>query len=68
MPCPECGASVDRASDRPHQCSPERRADYQMFSLRDEVARLEPGIADYLRSPAGRFEVWIAARTVRGKA
>lgn len=68
MPCPECGASVDRASDAVHECSDERRADYLLFGLRDEVARLEASVQDYLHTATGRFEVWLAARQVRGEA
>jgi hypothetical protein len=65
MPCTECGDSVDQASDSPHQCSPERRADYQMFGLRDEVAQLQSAVEGYLGTAAGRFETWLAARQVR---
>jgi hypothetical protein len=66
MPCVECGASVDRTRLQGHECSPERRADYQMFRLRDEVAHLETGIRGYLATSAGRFESWLAAQQVRG--
>ena len=68
MPCPECGASVDRTAPGPHACSRERRADYQAFALRDEVAQLEAGVRSYLASASGRFESWLAARHVRGQA
>jgi hypothetical protein len=68
MPCEECGASVDRIDAVGHACSPERWADYQMFGLRDEVARLETGINGYLATASGRFEAWLAARQVRGHA
>jgi hypothetical protein len=67
MPCSECGASIDRTNEAGHVCSAERRADFQMSELRDEVASLELGVRRYLRSPAGRFEVWLAARRVRGQ-
>lgn len=67
MPCPECGASVDRQDPAGHTCSPGRRADYQVFGLRDEVARLESAILHYLTSATGRFESWLAARHIRGK-
>lgn len=67
MPCPECGASIDRHDLSAHRCSPARWADYQVFGLRDEVAQLEIGIGHYLRSATGRFESWLAARQVRGK-
>jgi hypothetical protein len=65
MPCQECGASVDRTVRAGHECAPERRADYQMFGLRDEVAHLETGIHRYLTTASGRFESWLAAREVR---
>ena len=68
MPCQECGASVDRTSPPGHDCLPERLAEYQMFGLRDEVARLETGIDGFLASTSGRFESWLAARQVRGQA
>lgn len=66
MPCDVCGESVDRTAPRGHECSSERRADYEMFGLRDEVVQLEAGIRRYLATAAGRFETWLAARDVRG--
>lgn len=66
MPCDACGASVDRTVLAGHECSPERLVDYQLFGLRDEVVRLEAGIRHYLATASGRFESWLAARTVRG--
>lgn len=68
MPCPECGASVDRTTEVGHLCSPERWAEFQVFRLRDEVAELESRIRSFLRTPAGRFETWLAARQVRGRS
>ncbi len=65
MPCPECGASLDRSLEPDHACSTERRVDFQMFALRDEVAQLESGVHHYLGTTLGRFEVWQAARQVR---
>ena len=67
MPCQDCGASVDRTGTAGHECAPERRADYQMFGLREEVAQLEAGIHRYLATATGRFESWLAAREVRGR-
>lgn len=68
MPCDVCGASVDRTVLRNHECSPERRADYEMFGLRGEVAQLDAGIRRYLATAAGRFDSWLAAQQVRGQA
>lgn len=68
MPCRVCGASVDRTALREHECSPERRADYEMFGLRGEVALLETGVRHYLSTATGRFETWLAAHHVRRRA
>ena len=57
MPCEECGASVDRTGLPGHECSPERRADYQMFGLRDEVAQLETGSTRLPRDLVGALRV-----------
>jgi len=68
MPCPECGASVALEERADHVCDEERRLDYQMFQLRDEIARFDGDLAAYLASPAGRFELWYAARERRRTA
>lgn len=68
MPCEECGGSVDRASLSIHHCAPDRRADFEMFGLRDEIGQLEAGIRRHLATATGRFETWLAARQVRGQA
>ena len=68
MPCERCGASLERSERDRHECSPERLLDYRMFFLRDEVARFESSLSRYLDSPDGRFEVWSAAKRVRGSA
>lgn len=65
MPCAECGASVDRHSDLAHTCDRERLLDYRMFALREEITSLPAAFAQYLQTPAGRFERWLAAREVR---
>jgi hypothetical protein len=62
MPCAECGASV-RVSERDgHTCDPERRLEYRLFQLRDEVAGFDEGLSGYLASPQGRFAQWLAER------
>ena len=66
MPCDECGASVDRTVLREHECSSERRTDFEMFGLGGEVAELDSGVRLYLATAGGRFETWLAARHVRG--
>jgi hypothetical protein len=68
MPCHVCGASVDRNALREHECSSERRTDYEMFGLRGEIALLEVGLRHYLSTATGRFETWLAAHHVRGRS
>jgi hypothetical protein len=62
MPCPDCGASLERAERDGHTCSPDRWLNYQIFHLRDEIARLDTQLRAYLASPHGRFEAWYAER------
>lgn len=65
MPCPDCGGSVDRVDVDPHTCDPARLADYQLFTMRDEIAELELRFRQYVDTREGRFETWVASRTVR---
>jgi hypothetical protein len=60
MPCPECGASVAVATAREHVCNPDRRLDFELFQLRDEIAALVTDVGQYLSSAQGRFEQWYA--------
>jgi hypothetical protein len=62
MPCPDCGASVSADTRSDHVCDPERRADYLMFQLREEIAGFESSVREYLTSPHGRFAQWLAER------
>ncbi len=48
-----------------HRCDPERRLEYRLFQLRDEVAGLDEGLGAYLESPQGRFAQWLAERERR---
>ena len=65
MPCPTCGDSVERADSERHRCNPDRRVEFQMFALRDEVASLESEVREFADTQRGRFEAWMAARCVR---
>ena len=65
MPCPECGASLERADVSLHSCDPDRLLDFRMFALRHEIAWLDRLVASFLETPEGRFETWLAARDVR---
>ena len=67
MPCPECGASVDRITGPWHECSLQRWEEYQIFGLREEIAELEPGIRYFLETSSGQFATWLAARQVRAQ-
>jgi hypothetical protein len=68
MPCPECGASVPTAEMDTHECSEERRLDYQMFQLRAELASFDLQLAAFLASPRGRFAMYYAERQRPGVA
>jgi hypothetical protein len=68
LPCPDCGASMDRTDPTPHVCEAERVVDFRMFALRPEIDRFDGLLSRYLGSPAGRFEAWLAARDVRRAA
>jgi hypothetical protein len=65
MPCEECGASLAAAERDAHVCDPERRLDYLMFQLRQEVGSFDDGLRGYLDSPQGRFAQWLAERERR---
>jgi hypothetical protein len=65
LPCPSCGESVTRGADAEHVCDLERRLDYIMLAVRDEVDGLEDEIHAWLKSPVGRFAVWLAERERR---
>ncbi len=65
MPCPQCGDSVERADLDVHRCDPERKVDFEMFALREEIAGLESQFREFLATTPGRFEAWLAARDVR---
>jgi hypothetical protein len=60
--CSDCGASIERVRTEDHVCKPERRLDYQVFQLREEVDGFDEEVATYLETPQGRFEQWYAAR------
>lgn len=68
MPCSGCGASVEREAPHTHECDPERKLDYEMFALRDGVARFDDDLLVFLSSPTGQFETFVAARQVRRRA
>jgi len=65
MPCNHCGASVARSEADGHVCEPERKLDFEVFQLRNEVEAFETELESYLETPRGRFEAWFAERERR---
>lgn len=63
VPCSECGASVAKVELEQHVCESERRVEYELTQLRDDLERLEEEYRAYLASPAGKFALWQAERT-----
>jgi hypothetical protein len=62
LPCPACGASVARGKGEEHACDEERRLDFLVVQLRDEIAGFDGELATWLETPTGRFAAWIAER------
>jgi hypothetical protein len=62
MPCEQCGASVERGAEQAHQCDDERRLEFRVFALRDEIESFDGQWTAWLESPRGRFEVYYAER------
>ena len=65
MPCPSCGASLERAEAAAHACDPERLLNFRLFQLREEIEAFEPQLAEWLASARGRFAAWLAERDRR---
>jgi hypothetical protein len=62
LPCPDCGASVARGAAEKHVCDEQRKLDYRLLQVRDEVAAFDGQLSAWLASARGRFEVWLAER------
>lgn len=67
MPCPECGASLDRAGPPLHLCDSERQLDFRLFQLRGEIGAFDAQLATWLATACGRFATWIAERDRRAR-
>jgi hypothetical protein len=65
MPCERCGMSVSRSERQSHICDAERRARFEAFQIRHELAEFDRELMDFLCSPAGRFAVYCAERDRR---
>jgi hypothetical protein len=61
-PCPDCGAPRARESADEHFCDEQRKLEYRLIQVRDEVAAFDGQLNAWLASARGRFEVWIAER------
>ncbi len=48
------------ATEAEHVCNPERRLDFELFQLREEISALDAQVGEYLSSARGRFEQWYA--------
>jgi hypothetical protein len=59
--CPSCGGSLD-SSGAPHRCDPGQKLEWALQLLRHRIDAFETDLAHWLRTPAGRFEVWYAER------
>jgi hypothetical protein len=62
LPCPDCGESLPSEDADGHVCDAERRLDFQLVQLRDEVAAFDVQLAAWLDSPDGRLAAWRAER------
>ena len=62
MPCPECGASLERHGGADHVCDEQRLLEFRLFQARDEIAAFDTQLTDWLASAGGRFATWIAER------
>ena len=65
MPCEHCGASVAREAEAAHECDDDRRLEFRVFALRDEIESFDGEWTAWLRSPHGLFELFYAERTRR---
>jgi hypothetical protein len=67
LPCTQCGESVDRFAAVAHHCNLDRSVDHQMSALREDIEMFEARLQEFLTTPRGSFEAWLASRRVRGE-
>lgn len=60
MPCAECGASVAREERDTHECEEERRLDFRLHQLREEIDGFDEAFVAYLETPQGQYAAWEA--------
>ena len=68
LPCPECGASVEREAADAHVCDAERVLDFRLAQLGGEIDEFEGQLAAWIASPQGRFAAWLAEHDRRRRA
>ncbi len=61
-PCPDCGAPIPHEDEDSHRCERRRYVEYQMLLLRPEIIAFEDQYRTWLKTPAGRFATYYAAR------
>jgi hypothetical protein len=61
-PCPKCGVSLTREEWDAHACDEAQKLRYELVQLREEAGRFDAELARWLKTAAGRFEVFYAAR------
>jgi hypothetical protein len=57
MPCPDCGKSLAVNDDQSHECDEELKF---WFKNREEIEGFDHQLAEWLETPQGRFEQWLA--------
>jgi hypothetical protein len=68
LSCEGCGMSLSPGESRAHICDAERRARFEAFQARNELAELDRQLDAFFESPAGRFAVYYAERDRRRRA
>jgi hypothetical protein len=68
VPCENCGTSLSWADRETHVCDAERRARFQTFQVRHELAAFDRQLDAFFETPTGRFAVYYAERDRLGRA
>ena len=63
MPCPDCGAAVERGKEEEHECDPERKQEYETFQLlRGEMASFDEELSEFFALSDTQLDAWLAAK------
>ena len=65
LACDACGSFLSRLDRETHACDSARRARFEAFQARQELAGFDRQLAAFLQSPPGRFAVYYADRDRR---